>query len=210
MDNLERIKCKKMADEIASNTELSPMVYEAFCGTKREIFVPMSKYAYDLAAQPIAGSQWISSPLTVAKMTMALEAEGVDKVLEIGCGSGYQAAILSHLAHRVFSIERISILVNEARARFEKIGFRKIHLRHDDGRVGWSSYAPFDRILLSCAASAVPQRLFDQLANGGILVAPLDEGQGQHIVKFIKQKDGNITKQVLEPCLFVPLLEGLA
>lgn len=199
-----------MADEIADNVALSPMVYEAFCATPREIFVPVVRYAYDLKAQPIDGSQWISSPLTVAKMTMALEAEGVDKVLEIGCGSGYQAAILSHLAHRVFSIERIASLAASSRTNFETLGLRGIHVRHDDGRVGWSSFAPFERIILSCAAEAVPKRLFDQLALGGILVAPIEDSGIQHIVKFKKLSDTEIASEILDECLFVPLLSGTA
>lgn len=184
MDNLERIKCQKMADEIADNVALSLGVYEAFCNTPREIFVPVGRYAYDLLAQPIDGSQWISSPLTVAKMTMALEVEGVDKVLEIGCGSGYQAAILSHLAHRVFSVERIASLAASSRVNFESLGLRGVHVRHDDGRSGWNGFAPFDRVLLSCATPEVPKRLFDQLAQGGILVAPIESNGAQNIVKI--------------------------
>lgn len=208
MDKFEQLKLKKMSDEIAKEIQLSKEVYEAFLNTKREEFVPMSQFAYTLQAQPIGGLQWISSPLTVARMTMALDTFGVDKVLEIGCGSGYQAAILSKLVHRVFSIERIGSLANEAKLRFEKLGINNVHVRHDDGSVGWSTYAPFDRILLSCAPKEIPYRLLDQLAIGGILVAPLDDGISQNIIKITKQKDSSLIKQTLQSCLFVPLLEG--
>lgn len=115
MENFEILKCQKLADEIANSLNLTPALYEAFCKVPRSIFVPISAYAYELNPQPILGGQWISSPLTVAKMSLALELDGVDKVLEIGCGSGYQAAILSKIIRRVFTIERIEKLVNEAK-----------------------------------------------------------------------------------------------
>ena len=142
-------------------------------------------------------------------MTLALEAEGIDNALEIGCGSGYQAAILSHLAHRVFSVERIEKLATEAKKRFETLEIRNVHVRFDDGNVGWKSYAPYDRILLSAAAQHVPQTLFNQLKNGGILVAPIGKNGKQFIVKFTKDSRGEITQKALDECLFVPLLGGI-
>ncbi|QKG30234.1 protein-L-isoaspartate(D-aspartate) O-methyltransferase [Campylobacter sp. RM16187] len=208
MTPLEKSKCINMADEIADNVNLSPKLYKAFCETPREIFAPVRTHAYKLDAQPISGNQWISSPLTVAKMTLALEAENADNVLEVGCGSGYQAAILAHLAHRVFSIERIEKLALEAKARFEKIKIRNIHVRYDDGNNGWKSYAPYDRIMLSAATEEVPQNLFNQLKNGGILVAPVKKNGKQYIVKFQKDSNGNIQENVFDECLFVALLSG--
>lgn len=208
MTPLEKSKCINMADEIADNVNLSPKLYKAFCETPREIFAPVRTHAYKLDAQPISGNQWISSPLTVAKMTLALEAENADNILEVGCGSGYQAAILAHLAHRVFSIERIEKLALEAKARFEKIKIRNIHVRYDDGNNGWKSYAPYDRIMLSAATEEVPQNLFNQLKNRGILVAPVKKNGKQYIVKFQKDINGNIQESVFDECLFVPLLSG--
>lgn len=208
MTPLEKSKCINMADEIADNVNLSPKLYKAFCETPREIFAPVRTHAYKLDAQPISGNQWISSPLTVAKMTLALEAENADNILEVGCGSGYQAAILAHLAHRVFSIERIEKLALEAKARFEKIKIRNIHVRYDDGNNGWKSYAPYDRIMLSAATEEVPQNLFNQLKNGGILVAPVKKNGKQYIVKFQKDLSGNIKESIFDECLFVPLLSG--
>ena len=209
MTPLEQIKCKNLADAIADKVALTPALYDAIGSMPREIFVPVAAHAYGLDAQPIQGNQWISSPLTVAKMTLALELDAdTDNVLEIGCGSGYQAAILSRLAHRVFSVERIEKLASEAKKRFEALKIRNVHVRFDDGNVGWKSYAPYDRILLSAAAEQIPQALFNQLKNGGILVAPVKKGDGQFIVKFKKDASGEITQKTLDECLFVPLLSG--
>ena len=209
MTPLEQIKCKNLADAIADEVALTPALYDAIGSTPREIFVPVAARAYGLDAQPIQGNQWISSPLTVAKMTLALELDAdTDNVLEIGCGSGYQAAILSRLAHRIFSVERIEKLASEAKKRFEALKIRNVHVRFDDGSVGWKSYAPYDRILLSAAAEQIPQALFNQLKNGGILVAPVKKGGGQFIVKFKKDASGEITQKTLDECLFVPLLSG--
>ena len=206
MTDLEKSKCTNMADEIGDILTLTPSLYKALCDTPREIFAPVTRHAYSLDAQPIGGNQWISSPLTVAKMTLALEAEDIDNALEIGCGSGYQAAILSHLAHRVFSVERIEKLANEAKKRFEALKIHNVHVRFD---VGWKSYAPYDRILLSAATQQVPQTLFNQLKNGGILVAPIKKDGKQFIVKFKKDARGEITQKALDECLFVPLLGGI-
>ncbi|MGP1486045.1 MAG: protein-L-isoaspartate(D-aspartate) O-methyltransferase [Campylobacter sp.] len=209
MTAIEKAKCTNMADEIGSQVKLTPQIYKAFCDTPREIFSPFARHAYSLDAQPIGANQWISSPLTVAKMTLALECENVDNILEIGCGSGYQAAILSHLAHRIFSVERIEKLTIEAKKRFEELKIRNVHIRFDDGNSGWKSYAPYDRILLSAATETIPQALFNQLKNGGILVAPIKKDTKQFIVKFTKETNGEITNEILDECLFVPLLSSV-
>lgn len=208
MTALEKEKCQNLADAIADETELSPKLYRAIAATPREIFVPIAAHAYDISAHPIDGGQWISSPLSVAKMTAALECENADNVLEIGCGSGYQAALLANLVRRVFTIERINKLATDAKKRFETLQMRNIHVRFDDGSLGWSKYAPFDRIILSCACAGVPQRLFDQLAYHGILVAPVQVGKTQQIRRYRKGADGKISEEILENCLFVPLLDG--
>lgn len=205
-------KCKKMADDIANIISLDPHVHEALCKSEREAFVPVgfSSHAYKLDALPISGNQWISSPLTVAKMTQALQTQGADSVLEIGCGSGYQALVLSKLIRRVFTIERIDRLLSEAKQRFGKLGVYNIHTRFDDGQNGWPSYAPYDRILLSASISDIPQELFEQLAPKGILVAPIEKEGKQIITRYHKDANGNIEKEVLDTCLFVPILAGKA
>ncbi|MBT8343560.1 MAG: protein-L-isoaspartate(D-aspartate) O-methyltransferase, partial [Sulfurovum sp.] len=155
-----------------------------------------------------AASQWISSPLTVAKMTQHLELEGVDSVLEVGCGSGYQAAILSKICRRVFTIERIDELLKEAKSRFSSLEMHNIITRFDDGQRGWKQYAPFERILFSATAKEIPEVLFEQLAEGGILVAPVEEAENYHIITRYYKKNGRITSETIEQCLFVPVLDG--
>jgi len=204
---IELQKCKKMAEEIEKHIKLSKEVKEAIAATQREIFVPLKHYAYKLEALPLSSNQWISSPLTVAKMTQALETKSADSVLEIGCGSGYQAAILSRLIRRVFTIERIEKLLKEAKQRFKDLNITNIHTRFDDGQNGWKTYAPFDRILISASIAQIPQKLFDQLNEGGILVAPIEKNDKQIITKFVKKE--KIYTQEIDECLFVPVVKGV-
>jgi protein-L-isoaspartate(D-aspartate) O-methyltransferase len=199
-----------MADEIDKIFPLQKEIKEAFAKTRRELFLPkgFTRHAYRLEALPIAANQWISSPLTVAKMTQALEPVGVDNVLEIGCGSGYQAAILSHLARRVFTIERIEKLVIEAKKRFKSLGISNINVRYADGTLGWKEFAPYERILFSAAIKDIPQNIINQLKEGGILVAPIINGDNQTITKFIKE-DNRLRKVELEECLFIDSKSGV-
>jgi len=198
-----------MVDEIDKNFKLSEDIKQAFLEIDRYHFVPIGfgHLAYQLDALPMQQKQWISSPLTVAKMTKYLEIEGVDSVLEIGCGSGYQAAILSKLCRRVFTIERIDPLLKEAKERFRGEKINNIFTRFDDGQRGWKEYAPFERILFSATAREIPNRLFEQLCEGGILLAPIEKGSVQVITKFYKE-NGKISSKEIEPCLFVPVLDG--
>ena len=207
---LQLRRSHKLAEEIDAQFSLTQRVKEAIANTPRELFVPkgFERIAYKTDALPIAGNQWISSPLTVAKMTEYLAPSGVDKVLEIGCGSGYQAAVLSHLFRGVFTIERIERLVLEAKARFRSLGYQNIHVRTDDGQNGWIQYAPYDRILFSATARSIPQKIFDQLQDEGILVAPVEVGGRQIITRFVK-KGSEIFKEELEECDFVPIRDGV-
>ncbi len=210
MDRAKQIKLQNFADDIADEADLTPSIYRAFSKIERELFVPQGfrHWAYRLDALPMGASQWISSPVTVAKMTAYLEPDGADNVLEIGCGSGYQAAILSCLLRRVFTIERVESLLNEAKERFKKLNIHNIHTRLDDGRRGWREYAPYERILFSASTPEVPEEIFAQLAEGGILVAPIEEGGKQVITQFVK-KDGTIFETKKDSCLFVPVKEGV-
>ncbi|RUM74872.1 MAG: protein-L-isoaspartate O-methyltransferase [Sulfurovum sp.] len=207
------IKARKrqhLVNEIEKHFPLDAHVKEAFLAVDREAFVPQEfkHLSYKLDALPLAASQWISSPLTVAKMTQHLELRGVDSVLEIGCGSGYQAAILSRICRRVFTIERIDELLKSAKARFSQLELHNIFTRFDDGQRGWKEYAPYERILFSATAKEVPQALFDQLAEGGILIAPIEQSENYHIITRFYKKKGRITTESIEPCLFVPVLDG--
>ena len=198
-----------MVDQIDEGFKLSPAIKEAFCVVNRERFVPQGfgRMAFKLDALPMKENQWISSPLTVAKMTKYLQLEGVDSVLEIGCGSGYQAAILSQLCRRVFTIERIDTLLKEAKECFRSEKINNIFTRFDDGQRGWKEYSPYERILFSATATHIPAILFDQLAEGGILLAPIQK-EGVQIITRYHKKDGKIKVESLESCLFVPIVDG--
>jgi len=201
---------QNLVAEIEKHFTLDAHVKDAFLAVDREIFVPneFKHLAYQLEALPLAASQWISSPLTVAKMTQHLELDGVDSVLEVGCGSGYQAAILSKVCRRVFTIERIDELLKEAKGRFSKHEMHNIFTRFDDGQRGWKQYAPFERILFSATAKEVPEVLFEQLAEGGILIAPVEQSKDYHLITRYYKRNGRITSESIEQCLFVPVLDG--
>jgi protein-L-isoaspartate(D-aspartate) O-methyltransferase len=181
---IKALQRQNLVTEIEKHFPLEEHVKEAFLEVDRETFVPSQfrHLAYQLEALPLAASQWISSPLTVAKMTQHLELAGVDSVLEIGCGSGYQAAILSKICRRVFTIERIDELLKEAKSRFSELEIHNIITRFDDGQRGWKQYAPFERILFSATAKEIPEVLFEQLAEGGILLAPVEQTENYHII----------------------------
>jgi len=210
MDRITATKTARLADECDKKFSISKEVKEAIANTNREVFVPagFKHNAYKLDALPIGAAQYISSPLTVAKMTEYLQPKGADRVLEVGCGSGYQAAVLSHLFRGVFTIERIEPLILEAKTRFRNLKINNIHTRTDDGQNGWIQYAPYDRIIFSATAKEIPQKLFDQLSDGGILVAPMQKQNKQVITRFTKQGT-QINSTELEECDFVPILDGV-
>ncbi len=210
MDRIIATKTARLAQECNERFSISDDVKEAISKTNREAVVPAGfrHNAYKLDALPLGSAQWISSPLTVAKMTEYLEPKGADRVLEVGCGSGYQAAVLSHLFRGVFTIERIEPLMIEAKSRFRQLNINNIHTRTDDGQNGWIQYAPYDRILFSATAKEIPQKLFEQLSEGGVLVAPMQKGSKQIITRF--RKIGNsLEEEELEECDFVPILDGV-
>lgn len=177
--------------------------------TPRELFVPaaLQQHAYDNVSLPIALGQTISQPYVVAKMTEELELSGRERVLEIGTGSGYQAAVLSHLSRRVYSIERLRPLLVEADRRMTQLKITNYTSRHGDGAMGWPEAAPFDRIILTCAAPKSPKTLLEQLKAGGILIAPIDEDENTQIMcKYRKDSKGKISCDELFNVKFVPLV----
>lgn len=201
-----------MLKDIQREITLDDDIQDAFLSIDREVFVPagFQHLAYKLDALPMQENQWISSPLTVAKMTQYLDIDyNVDSILEIGCGSGYQAAILSKLSRRVFTIERIDTILKSAKERFSRLGLMNIITKFDDGQSGWDTHAPYERIILSASIAQVPQMIFDQLSPDGVLVAPIKRGQEESIVRFHKGMDGSIKQEELEPCRFVPVLDGV-
>jgi protein-L-isoaspartate(D-aspartate) O-methyltransferase len=194
--------------ELRSQGVTDTAVLSAIERVPRELFVPPSfrDHAYENAALPIGMGQTISQPSVVAYMTQALELSDRMKVLEIGTGSGYQAAILAKLARRVYTIERHRELLREAEKRFAELRLRNITTRCADGSKGWPEQAPFDRIVVTAAAPEVPEVLLEQLAVGGILIAPVGKRRGeQHLVRVRRNSDG-FARETLWPVRFVPLV----
>jgi len=176
----------------------------------RHLFVDeaLASRAYEDTALPIGHGQTISQPYIVAKMTEILLEGGLrEKVLEVGTGSGYQTAVLSKLVDRVFSVERIAPLQNQARERFYQLKLNNIKLKHSDGSWGWEWYAPYDGIIVTCAPEQVPQELLRQLAPGGRMVIPVG-GSGRQSLRVIDRIDDRYEETELDPVSFVPLLSG--
>ena len=175
----------------------------------RELFVPepFRDKAYDNVALPIGHHQTLSQPLVVGLMTQALDIGARMKVLEIGTGSGYHAAVASRLCRRLYTIERHPELLGGAEARFAELGISNITARAGDGTLGWPEQVPFDRILVTAAAADVPAPLVDQLADGGIMVVPVDDGsdEGRRLIRVRRTKDGAETED-LGRVKFVPLV----
>ena len=188
-----------------------PRVLDAIERTPREMFVPnaLRDAAYDDRALPIDCDQTISQPYIVAYMTEQAKIDDRCKLLEIGTGSGYQTAILSRLARRVYTIERHPRLAKTAEAAFETLGLANIVPMIGDGAKGWPAQAPFDRILVTAAAPARPAALLDQLKEGGVLIAPVGEGGAETLIRYEKAAEG-VREERLLPVRFVPLREGVA
>jgi len=174
----------------------------------RHLFVPeaIKSQAYNDNALPISGGQTISQPFIVARMTGLLGLTGQEKVLEIGAGSGYQTAILASLARKVFAIERLSILADEANRRLQTLGFRNFTLKSGDGTNGWDAYMPFDAILVAAGGPVIPEPLAKQLKVGGRLVVPVGEDRKkQNLVRVTRTETGFVSED-FGPCAFVPLI----
>jgi len=187
-------------------------VLRAMDEVPRERFVEptFADSAYADQALPIACGQTISQPYVVAYMTEQLKMESQHRVLEVGTGSGYQAAVLSHLAREVVSVERYRTLAEEARERLKALGYENVDIVVGDGFAGEPDRAPYDRIIVTAAAETIPEALLDQLADGGIMILPLGSHDGsQHIIKLTKSVTG-IRRENLIPVRFVPMLPGKA
>ena len=184
-------------------------VLSALESVPRELFVPpaLRQHAYENASLPIALDQTISQPFVVARMTEALRLTGRERVLEIGCGSGYQAAVLTYLCRRVYSMERLKPLLVDAENRLRDLRISNISLRHGDGVKGWPEAAPFDRIILTCGSAKIPDILLQQLKIDGIMVAPEGTDSAQQLVVITRRESG-FEREVLMPVTFVPLIEG--
>ena len=185
-------------------------VLEVIRRTPRHLFVDaaLAHRAYEDTALPIGHNQTISQPYMVGRMTELLLAAGpLDKVLEIGTGSGYQTAVLAQLVERVFSVERIQVLQDRAKERLAELSLRNVVFRWGDGWEGWNALGPYNGIIVTAAAAQVPQALLDQLAPGGRLVIPVGSGDVQQLLLIVREEDG-FSRHVLDAVRFVPLLNG--
>jgi len=184
-------------------------VLQAMRDVPRHLFVPeaLRRSAYEDHPLPIGHGQTISQPYIVAAMTELLDPKPSDRVLEIGTGSGYQAAVLARLVKHVYTIEIVEALGREAQARLAALGYRNVSVRIGDGYLGWPEEAPFDRIMLTAAPPDVPPKLIEQLRPGGRLVAPVGTGW-QELVVIDKDAKGNIRRRTEFPVMFVPMVPG--
>ena len=197
---------QRLQEEGISNMQ----VLEVIRSTPRHIFVDeaLASRSYEDTALPIGHGQTISQPYVVARMTAALLESGpLNRVLEVGTGSGYQAAVMAPLAGEVYSVERIQPLLDQARARLTELQLRNVRLKHSDGSWGWPEFAPYDAIIATAAPEQVPEALLQQLAIGGRLVMPVGPQGVQELILLTRTEDG-FDRQVLDKVSFVPMLGG--
>jgi protein-L-isoaspartate(D-aspartate) O-methyltransferase len=199
--------------DIMVKTQLIPRgirdkrVLDAMKKVPRHLFLDksMQHRAYDDMALAIGEGQTISQPYMVAVMTELLELKGDERVLEIGTGSGYQAAILAELAKEIYTVERVPVLSEQADVRFHALGYKNIHVKVGDGTSGWPEEGPFHRIIVTAGTPKLPDPLMEQLSDEGIIIAPVGDRFSQQIIKVVKSK-GKISESFHTPCVFVPLI----
>lgn len=205
-DPYEQLREQLVRERIATAGVTDSRVLKAILDTPRHEFVPSSEQhrAYFDMALPIGHSQTISSPFIVATMTEALDPQPTDKVLEIGTGSGYQAAVLSPLVEHVYTIEIVKELGEHAADVLSDLGYDNVSTRVGDGFLGWPNAAPFDKIIVTCSPESVPKPLIEQLREGGLMIIPVGERYQQSLYRMIKE-DGKLKREMLRPTLFVPM-----
>jgi len=206
MDEYTRLRTEMVAAQIARRGLRDPRLLAAFQQVQRHLFLPqpLRSHAYEDRPLPIGQNQTISQPYIVALMTSLLELKGEENVLEIGTGSGYQAAILSIMARTVHSVERYQELADAARARLVRLGYYNVQVHCADGSSGWPQAAPYQAIIATAAAAAVPQPLLEQLVEGGRLVLPIGGSQGQ-VLQLWTRESGRLDYQDILPVSFVPM-----
>ncbi|MBI3332701.1 MAG: protein-L-isoaspartate(D-aspartate) O-methyltransferase [Candidatus Omnitrophica bacterium] len=204
----DRERREMVAEQIEDRGVEDRRVLKAMRTVPRHEFVPpqLQAMAYTDSPLPIGEGQTISQPYIVATMTEMAEIQEGEKVLEIGTGSGYQAAVLAELKARVYTIEIRSTLARRAEATLERLGYDKVQVRVGDGYLGWPEEAPFGAILVTAAPDHVPQPLVDQLSEGGVLVIPVGSQRGLQGLRRLRKKEGRMEEEELFPVTFVPLM----
>lgn len=200
----------RMVQRLREQGIANPAVLQVMGSVPRHLFVDevLASRAYEDTALPIGAGQTISQPWVVARMTEAALEVNPSKVLEIGAGSGYQAAVLSALGLELHTVERIAELLRGARKRWRSLGM-EIRSKHDDGHVGWADNGPFDAILVTAGGQAVVPQLLEQLKPGGVMIAPVGPAASQKLLRIRKDEQGKLTEDSLGSVVFVPLLGGL-
>lgn len=204
----EKARARMVADQLRRRDITDPRVLEAFARVPRDAFVPaeLRDHAYDDAPLPIGAGQTISQPYVVAMTVQALGLAGHERVLDIGTGSGYAAAIAGAIAREVETVERIAELATTAAERLAALGFTNVHVHHGDGTLGWPARAPYEAIAVAAGAPRPPPSLLDQLAVGGRLVLPHGEAEQQRLVRIVRRSATHFVEQDLGDVRFVPLL----
>ncbi len=205
MESEQLLRERMVQEQIEARGVKNHRVLEAMRKVPRHLFIPEAYHnmAYEDTPVPIGEGQTISQPYIVAYMTDALKIKPTDRVLEVGTGSGYQAAILGELAAEVYTIEVLPDLAERAAALLAELGYRNVHVRVGDGYLGWPEEAPFDAIILTAAPPEIPEPLLQQLAEGGRLIAPVGVDFQQLVL--IRKKEGRFTRENLLPVRFVPM-----
>jgi protein-L-isoaspartate(D-aspartate) O-methyltransferase len=207
MDRFSSERRRMVELQIRGRGLVDPRLLQAFNAVPRHVFVPLSSrsWAYDDCPLPIGWGQTISQPYIVALMTSLVELQASDRVLEVGTGSGYQAAILGHLAGQVHTVELIPELARRAQRRLARLGYDNIHVHESDGSVGWAPAAPYSAILVTAASPEVPAPLRRQLEDAGRMVIPVDRRDGYQTLVLVRCSAGTTTESSIAAVAFVPL-----
>ena len=206
-DIFKKERLKMVNEQLRGRDIDDPNVLSAMIDVPRHLFVParIRGLAYEDGPLPIGHGQTISQPYIVALMTQLLALKQGDRVLEIGTGSGYQAAVLARMGAEVFTIEIVSVLGNQAKTLIKELGYEKVRVKIGDGYLGWPEFAPFNAIIVTCAPTQIPEPLKEQLAEGGRMVIPVGESGFQQLFLLTK-KDGKIIREKIIDVRFVPMV----